>query len=446
MRSLGPIPWPMRRVRRPADGERGFVMVIALLLLLVITLAIGAISTASVDVNNQGSRQDNAELADAAADSGVQVALYRLNTAGATGASSGSMAGGASYSYTVTPLTSSSSACAGLWVQNSSSTLDQDCISSTGTVGSVSERVETRVVGYAPTTSSSPFTVNGVFAINGFSTNEMGGGTFTLASNGSLSLSNATLSTINGTIEYVGSNLSQSQNSNQKCTGTCTTEQLSSAITVPSVSASVYASAASTNNDLTSGDITYTNASFSSSTDILTASNNNATVTFAPGTYYFCGINVNGFSNFAINTTGAGVVAIYIDSSYRSGSTCSSSAGNIYGAGNSTGSLNGSEPSSDLQLYFYGDPGCTTSCPAAVTNMNAATYNADIFAPYNSMDPGGAFTMTGDLVIGQLTAQNNFSFTYQAPSSSGSGSGSGSTTSFYPQAHEYCSASATSSC
>jgi hypothetical protein len=427
------------------EGEGGFVLVIAMILLLVGTLAIGGISAAAVDVNNQTTRQSQSQLADATADSGAQVALYRLNTAGATTAGTSTMAGGASYSYTVAALTSSSSPCAGLWVQNSSSTLDQDCITSIGTVNGVSERVQMRVVGYAATATPSPFTVNGVFAINGFSTNQIGGA-FTLASNAALSLSNATLTGITGSLEYLNGELSESQNSNQKCTGTCTLDQLTSAITVPTVAASVYADAATTNNDLTAGDITYVNAGFSSSTDVLTATNNNASVTFAPGTYYFCGIDVNGFSNFAMNTTGTGLVRIYIDSTYRSGTTCASGTGNIYDAGNSTAAINGSGPSNDLQLYLYGDPGCTTSCPAAISPMNAATFNADVFAPYSSMSAGGAFTMDGALVIGQFTANNNFTFTYQAPSSSGSGSGSGTNVSFYPQALEDCVSTPTTTC
>lgn len=433
-----------------AGDERGFVLVIAIIILLVITLAIGAISSAAVNVNGQSTRQGQSELADAAADSGAQVAMYRLNTAGATASGTGTMAHGASYSYTLTSLTSSSNACAGLWVQNSSSTLVQDCIQSTGTDGNVSERVQLRVVGYAATTSVFP--VNGVFAINGFSSNNVSG-TFTLGSNGALGLQNATLTTINGQIEYLSGELSQSQNSNQMCNSSCSLDVRTSAITVPSVAASVYAGAATSNNDLTSGDITDVNASYNSSTQVLTGTNNNATVTFAPGTYYFCGINEGGFSNFAINTAGAGLVKIYIDSPNRSGTSCASGTGAIYGTGNSTAAINGSQPSSDLQLYFYGDPGCTTSCPAAVTTantgggtngMNAATINADIFAPYSSMTSGGPFAMTGALVIGAFTANNNFTFTYQTPA--GSGSGSSSNVAFYPQAHQDCIASTTASC
>jgi|GEM_PF-4115947 hypothetical protein len=44
-------------------------------------------------------------------------------------------------------------------------------------------------------------------------------------------------------------------------------------------------------------------------------------------------------------------------------------------------------------------------------------------APNNSMDPGGAFMMTGALVVADLTAQSAFNFTYQATSSGASGTG-----------------------
>jgi hypothetical protein len=92
-------------------------------------------------------------------------------------------------------------------------------------------------------------------------------------------------------------------------------------------------------------------------------------------------------------------------------------------------------------MFFYGQPTCTTSCPAAITPMNAATINADVFAPYSSMTSGGAFVMHGALVIGQFTANNNFTFTYQTPTNGGGGSGSAST--FYPSAHQECIASTT---
>jgi hypothetical protein len=304
--------------------------------------------------------------------------------------------------------------------------------------------VQTRVVGKATVTSTSLFPVNGVFAINGFSSDSVNGA-FSLGSNSSLGLTNDSLGSINGQIEYLQGDLSQSQNSNQMCTGTCSLDQLSSVITVPSVADSVYAAAQTSNNDATSGDVSYVNASYNSSTNVLSATNNNASVTFAPGTYYYCGVNYNGFSNFAINTTGAGLVKIYIDSQYRSGSPCTQSGnGQFSDAGNSTDAINSNGISSDLQFYFYGDPGCTTSCPLLISPLNTATIYADIFAPYSSTGQlGNQFTMTGALVIAQIQA-NNFTFNYQAPGSTGTGTGGATTTGFFPSAHQECVSSTTS--
>jgi Tfp pilus assembly protein PilX len=419
-------------LRRPRDDERGFILATSVIVLLVLLLTMTAITLAASDNTTSSFRAGSSTQALAAAQAGEQIALFRVNNApGTSGASSGNgtLGNGATYSYTVSSLTSSSSPCTGLYVSNSSA-LNQDCISSTGSSHGVSQTVEERVAGYVPQTSLFP--VNGIFAINGISTTQIGG-TFSLGSNSTLSLTNANLSALTGQIEYLAGDLRQSQNAGEQCTGTCTPVLESSpGITVPSVADSVYAAAKTTNSDTTG--ITFVNASYSSSTYILTATNNSASATFSPGTYYFCGINVGGFSNFAINTTGSGIVRIYIDSSYRSGSPCTTGEGNIYGAGNSTASVNSGGTSSNLQLYLYGQPGCTTSCPPAITNMNATTMYADVFAPNSYMDPT-SLTLYGALVVGDLTDQGALTATYQQPSSSGSGS---SSSTFYPTATAIC--------
>ena len=63
-----------------------------------------------------------------------------------------------------------------------------------------------------------------------------------------------------------------------------------------------------------------------------------------------------------------------------------------------------------------------------------------MFEPYSSSTPGGAFTMTGDMVIGQMTANNVITFGYQAPSGSSSGS---TNTTYYPTAAATCIPSTT---
>jgi Tfp pilus assembly protein PilX len=424
------IPNLLRRLR---SDERGFILATSVIVLLVLLLTMTAYTLAASNNTTTASHTGSSAQALAAAQAGEQAALFRVNNApGSGGASSGNgtLGDGATYSYTVTSLTSSSSPCTGLYV-SSPNTLNQDCISSTGTANGVKQTVEERIAGYVPQTSLFP--VNGIFAISGLSTTQISG-TFSLGSNGTLSLTDANLSALSGQIEYLAGDLQQSQNAGEQCTGTCTpVVESSPGITVPSVADSVYAGAKTTNSDMTG--ITLVNASYSSSTYILTATNNSASATFSPGTYYFCGINVGGFSNFALNTTGSGIVRIYIDSSYRSGSPCTAGLGTIYGAGNSTASINSSGTSSNLQLYFYGQPGCTgTSCPPAITNMNATTMVADVFAPNSYMDPT-SLTLDGALVVGDLTDQGALTATYQQPSSSGSGSGSST---FYPTATAVC--------
>ena len=420
--------------------ERGFALVVALMILMTLMLAMVAVGTGALDVNNQSTRQTGAVRASAAAAAGAQVALFRLNQTGGSTGATGSIGNGATYTYAisgVTGPTGSTNQCAGLWVQNAAQTLQQDCITSTGTVNGVSQRVQERVVAYAPTVSLYP--VNGVFAVNGFASNGVTG-TFDLGSNGPLGLTNANLSSLNGALKYLAGNLTQSQNANQMCTGTCHTTVLANQITVPTIADSVYASAATTNNDAT-GLTFVSNTSYTASTNVLSALNNSATVSFAPGTYYFCGINEGGFSNFTMQQSGAGLVRIYIASPSRPGSACAAGSGNIYNAGNST-TFNNGGVSSNLQLDFYGTPGCTTSCPSAITPINGVVITGDVFAPNSTMAPT-SLTMTGAMVIGYMpnTNSNSLTFTFQAPVGGG---GAGSTyASYYPSAQANCIPSTT---
>ncbi|HLK46085.1 MAG TPA: hypothetical protein VKT18_08845, partial [Acidimicrobiales bacterium] len=79
--------------------ERGFVLLFAVMLLLVITLLVGAFETSAVDVNNTSTQVVSRDRALAAADAGVQVALYRLNQTGGTTGATGALGNGATYNY-----------------------------------------------------------------------------------------------------------------------------------------------------------------------------------------------------------------------------------------------------------------------------------------------------------------------------------------------------------
>jgi hypothetical protein len=426
---------------RRLGSESGFIMVVAIAMLAASLVLIAAVATSAVHVNKTAARTAASGRALAAANAGAQVALFRLDNDGVTAGATGSVGNGATYNYAITTLGPTGSTgvtgCTGLSVQSSSQTVQQDCITSVGSVNGVNAQVQTRVAGYVP--QSSLFPVAGVFAETSFTTTQLNG-TFSLGSNGLIDVHNATASQLDGDIEYLSGDLYQSQNSNQMCNGTCVPELLTSKITTPTLADSAYANAATTNSDATG--MTLTNATLSA--HVITAISDSATngAAFAPGVYYLCGINAGGFNSFSITTSGSGLVQIYIDSPNRPGSTCAAGTGNIYGAGNGTAALDNTEGNaSNLQVYFYGQPGCTSSCPPLVTPANMMTVRADIFAPNSQIVSGGAFAMTGALTINSITAQNNFTVTYQAPTSGGGGAGA--YTDFFPARQTTCPPSST---
>jgi hypothetical protein len=411
---------------------------VTVILTMVVVLGLSiAVGNAALHLSSTGRRTDSSAQALAAAQAGAQVALFRLNTTGGATAATGALGNGAAYSYTVGTLASQSSNCTGLWVQNSSSTLNQDCITSVGTQNGVSERVQSRVAAYQP---AALFPVAGLFTAEGLTAAGAVTGTFNLGSNGPMTFNNSIALT--GDLEYLSGDLGGPGT----CSGSCVPEVQSTAITLPTVPASAYASAASTNSDAsvawTADGLTYT---ASNNTVGDPNGTNNAVVNLAAGTYYFCEMNLGGGSVATLDATSF-PVKIYIDSSYD-GSACSGvSPSGQMAASNGFTISNSSGVSGNVQVYFYGDPSCTTeSCLSSNANdfsPNASTLTADVYAPYSYAQPGGAFAMTGALVVGYLEANNALSFTYQSSSLT---NGSTGTTTYYPSAAATCVPTATSS-
>jgi len=424
-------PTPERGSRR---GESGFIMVITILTMVIVLGLIAAVSTSAIHLSSTGDRTDHSAQALAAAQAGAQVALFRLNqTGGATGAT-GAMGNGAAYSYTVSSLSSSSSPCTGLWVENSSESVGQDCIASTGTQDGVTEKVETRVAGFNATPL---FPINGLFAVNGFSAADTVSGTMTLASNGPLDFTNTI--TMVGNLEYRTGDLSETNNA---CNTNCVPDLISSAISLPSVPATAWSAAKASNNDsaISWNSGSGCNSCFTVSSSSYTVTSNGAnsqTISMPAGTYYYCNLSLG--NGTTLKTT-SWPVKIYIDSSYDSGACSGVSPNGTISGSNGFAIANSSGTASNVQVYFYGEPGCTNSCPNDFS-PNSQSMTADIWAPYSSADPGGAFTMTGDMVVGYLTAQNTLTFNYQSNTLT---TGSSSSTAYYPTADAICDASGSS--
>ena len=394
----------------------------------------------------------------AVADAGIQAALFRLNATGGTTGATGSLTNGATYSYTVSPLSQGGS-CAGLWVEQTGTgqAVQQDCIGSTGTVGGYSVRVEDRVVAFTPT--SQTFPVPGVFAVTGFSAgNNITVGSSsdatTIASNGPINWGGGN-STVDGTVEYLPTACSGGSSCLQStCSGTCTPSPLSSPLSIPTDSATdytAYVNALATNNDAAlnwGSKMTYNSSTHS----VSAASGTGGTVTFPPGTYYFCNISAANSTTLqaSASATPSNPVVIYIDSpydGYTGGALsatpgpggCATGTGNITAGNNFVvqGVLN---HSADFQVYIYGEPQCPTSpavaCPDNFSMNDQAYQDVQLFAPYSQLTTMNNLTLKGEFVVGSISVSQNAVFDYV---NSGGTTGSGSNTpAYYPSAQQIC--------
>jgi hypothetical protein len=429
--------------RTAGDGESGFILTITLLILAALVVLVGTVGISSIDASNGSSQVTMRDRAYAVAGAGLQAALYRLNETGGTTGETGTLGNGAGYSYTFSPLASPSTPCAGLWIQSSGQGVSQECITSTGTAGNQSVTVQDRVVGYTPIPSIFP--VNGIFAVNGFSAGQNLSDSGVIASDGQISWGGGNIN-VSGQVET----LAQYPISGT-CSGTCTPVTLANPIAVPSSAAttpSAYAQARASNADATG--ITWGGLSgywSSSSYELDTSSSGGGgTATFAPGTYYFCDVNLPNLNSVTLqasaSATAANPVVIYVDSPSDS-SACPSGTGNFTGGKNTLTIAGASAVAGSMEIFIFGTPGCTTTCPDVLSKNTGSYTDVQIFAPNSTFHADNNVSMTGDFVIGTVNVNNNADFTYAGSSTGTTGSGSSLST-YYPSAQQICTSA--SSC
>ncbi len=444
----------LRRLKRE---EKGFILATSMIILLVLLLTMAALTVAASDNTTTASHTGSTAKALAAAQAGEQVALDRLNVAGATGSTGATFGNGAAYRYTITSLLNSSSPCAGLYVQNPT-TLNEDCIQSTGTAQGVSQTVEERVAGYPPQTL---FPLTGLFSNYGISAcSFVVGGASTptnIGSNGSISFCNSL--TMTGTMQYyLGSGASQPYcwnnpcATNSGCSNSCVMSQQSGATTLGALSNTTWNNAYSTgtaddsNSLINWGGVTPP----TSGNDWMVggSSFNNDTIQLPGGVYFFCGINLaaNDQIQYETESGDTSPVQIYIGSTSGPGSDCPSAGTALNNSGpltigctSTSSGCSPVEPSDDIQIYAYGNPsGCTASstgsCPG-ITSTAAFTANADIFAPFSAITGQNGWTLTGAAAVGFVSSTNTMTINY--PATGGMPASTGSTT-FYPTASGIC--------
>jgi Tfp pilus assembly protein PilX len=446
--------WP--RVAARLSQENGFVMVIALIVVAVVLLLAAALISSSVTTSTHATKEYERSSALSAANAGLAAAIHRLSSqpqeseaqmkmcftttfveakSGACGGTEEALANGAHYKYYVYPALTENT-CTGLWVEVAAPrSLSQRCVTSIGTAtNGVKARVQERIAairgGY--------FTVKGVFSLSEFLVNNK------LIYNGELgALNNVTFNNpveANPTIAVKYGNTMTGEN---KCSSGCTYSKLtaeelaSERYKLPEPSAVPYAEAQLKNNN---AKVTFTTGSINANREL--TAGGAGTIKFPSGTYDLCYIGLN--NPMTIEYTPP--VTIYLDSAYRSGSTCP--------AGNTSGTINfnneikwvdlaSSKTPSDLRIEAWGKPKETNgSAPPIKLNNNVnGSWYAEIYAPYSFVEVNNKLQMTGAIEAGDIKFNNEVEMT----GATGTGEEWLMGTSFYATAYHECSPSYTAS-
>jgi Tfp pilus assembly protein PilX len=407
------------RLRREQDG---IAMVVAIgVLSVTMMLAVVALS-ASTHLTQSTVRDGNTKRALAAAQAGLDVALYRLVRVGSTpsgsfsvncvttaevawssaaphcqGATS-SLGNGASYTYWVTPDLSSAGL-AGLSqvkTECGSATVvaGERCITATGTVNGVTRRAQIRVAGVPL------FPVAGIVGFKGVlidSSQNWSGPNFQITSdtgsNGPITFGQNVNAPLLPYHCYIG------PGGSSPCGGT---QQSVPTLTAASVDILPFAGTAVANQNSTIA------AGYTAATRTLSVT---GTTTLAAGDYNFCSVKV---ANGATLAAAAGArVRIYVDSAARAGSGCSgvASQGTFVAA---QSSLLNAGSTGTLETYLYGTnvpaPPYTPPPPATCNNdfsyyhgSTTATSGVFVYAPNSNVTITANGKITGAVVGCRVT-------------------------------------------
>jgi Tfp pilus assembly protein PilX len=428
--------------------ESGVALAVALGILTVLSVTSASVFAVSTRLSNTSTASRDAKRALAAADAGLEAAVFRMNTLGfqstskcfttegvstgtgtdpvtgttpATGECAGvedDLGNNASYTYYVTPALDDDDVCAGLPVNYTDAegkvTVTQRCVTSIGEANGERRRIQARVASYIGTQL---FPVGGILAINGLKVNNTAIVSGVLGSNGQIELGNS--SQVTGGIEL----------------GTASTPLpilgsgtvLGGPVTYRSEADGAFLLApvdmgnTAIENDnarITSGQDASTKTTYSATTRSLTL-DNNGSITLGGGTYNFCKV-VMGNNSYITIAVGA-KVRFFLDSPDRTGSGCIPSGQTAaqartagYGGMTMSQGSNFNNPGHaiNFQIYMYG----YNDGSHLVEFNNTSAMNAAIYAPNSNLVWKNTAGITGGVAASTVEFKNSATFAWAGES------------------------------
>jgi Tfp pilus assembly protein PilX len=414
-------------------------------MLVVISLLVTAFFTVAVQLSDTTNRDRSQKRALAAAEAGLQTAVYRLNqirnpavpstmcmtdrsvslvSGQCPAAPTEQLGNGASFTYYVTPelgtLIASQRTCVSLPGQTS---IDTDrCITAIGTANGVSRRLQVRVTNQPGPPTFNQVGVLGkslVFAGNSSKiTSDVGtngqarfGNSAETISNPSVGIAGAVQLGPGGTYSPVGGT------SGQKVVGGV---QNVDAFELPPIDFEAVESTAT--NVVTPG-WSVSGAVYSAANRTFTI--NSGTVTMPPGTYHFCRVHLGVSVKWRFHSTLP--TRIYVDSPDRSGSVCGAGTGTF--TSDESVEINkeaGAEQLLDIFVsgtaqndtrtnYSWcspaGVPAQPEECKSDFMLDNSVWIEASVYAPNTSVQANNSVTWIGAVGADKIRFNNSITFT-----------------------------------
>jgi Tfp pilus assembly protein PilX len=438
-------------VRQMLRSEDGVALPVASGLLLVVSILVVGFFTVSLQVNETSSDDRSSKRALAAAEAGLQTAIYRLNSLNATAVAnssrclragwentltnpagecagySESLGNGASYTYYVTPATAAGSAGCATVPGVATSTSDR-CITSIGTVNGVTRRIQTRVVQTPSVPDFNAFGLVGkslVYAWNSVNMTTDVGSNAQVRFENSVSVSDDDAINVDGKVVLLTGGQYIAGNSVNVEGGTQTTTTPFD-MPVPDFEA---VENSNTNANLT----TDLGTAWNSTTRRIDLATGERTI--RPGTYHTCGVFLGNSVRLKFSHTGNARTKIYVDSPSRPGSMCAGQAdpAGTFGADNSV-EINKEvgEREELLDIYMYGTTlndtrsryswctdlnsgGLEAECRSDFMLDNSVIFEGSVYSPNSTVQAHNSVTIIGSVAADNIRFYNSINFTLTGP-------------------------------
>jgi Tfp pilus assembly protein PilX len=438
-------------VRRLLRSEDGVALPVAAGMLMVISILAVGFFTVSTRVNDTSVDDRSSKRALAAAEAGLQTAVYRLNllnqsaqanaancltttwvapTGGECPGQTDSIGNGAEYTYYVTPATTAGSAGCIALPGVATSSADR-CITSVGTAGGVNRRVQTRVV-QQPNVSLPDFNSVGlvgkslVYAWNSVKMSSDVGSNQRVQFENSIEVNDDDSINVDGKVMLLTGGQYVQGNS-------VTVEGGTQTVTTPfDLPTPDFATVEGTNDNGNLGADLGAGVWNSSTRRINLASGER---TIRPGTYHVCGVHLGNSVKLKFSHTGGARTKIYVDSPSRPGSMCSTQ-GDPAGTFTADNSVEINKESGEreelLDIYLYGTPhndtrsqyswcsdlnngGLPGECRSDFMLDNSVNFYGSVYAPNSTVQAHNSVSIWGSVAADKIRFYNSIQFYLTGP-------------------------------